>query len=69
MRASMFVLTLVFGLALSVAGWFLAAPIGPTASPVFSNPRMPFATLMFIVGIMVVFISVVVYELYPGGEG
>ncbi len=68
MRKQMFVLTLVIGLALAVAGFFLSAPIGPTTSPVYSNPRMPFAPLVFTLGVIVIFLSPVVYELFPGGD-
>lgn len=68
MRKKMFAITLVIGLALAVAGFFLSAPIGPTVSPVYSNPRMPFAPLVFTIGIIVVFLSPVVYELIPGSD-
>jgi hypothetical protein len=68
MRKQMFVLTLVIGLALAVAGFFLAAPIGPTTSPVFSNPRLPFAPTVFTLGVIVLFLSAVIYELFPGGD-
>ncbi len=68
MRKFVFVLTIVIGLALAVAGFSLAAPIGPTADPVYSNPRMPFAPAMFTLGVMIVFLSAVVYELFPGGD-
>ena len=65
MRKWMFALTLLLGLTLAVAGFFLAAPIGPTSSPVISNPRLPFAPGIFVLGVMLIFISAVVYELIP----
>ena len=65
MRKQMFVLTLVVGLALILAGFFLAAPIGLPSSPAYSNPRMPFAPVLFTLGVMTLFLSVVVYELFP----
>lgn len=65
MRKQMFLLTLVVGLALVLAGFFLAAPIGPPSSPVYSNPHMPFAPVLFTLGVMMLFLSVVVYELFP----
>ncbi len=65
----MFWLTLLVGLALTVIGFLLAAPIGPTTSPVISNPRLPFAPTLFVLGIMLVFGSAVVYELFPDKSG
>lgn len=65
MRRAMFILTLLIGLAVAVAGFFLAAPIGPTLSPEISNPRLPLAPVIFILGVMVIFLSAVVYELFP----
>ena len=68
MRNVVFVLTILIGLTLAVAGFFLAAPIGPTSDPVYSNPRMAFSPAMFTLGVMIVFLSAVVYELFPGGD-
>ena len=65
MRKNMFILTLLVGLALAVIGFLMSAPVGPTLSPVVSNPRLPFAPTLFILGIVVVFASAVVYELVP----
>jgi hypothetical protein len=62
-RRTLFFLTLAAGLTLAVLGFFLSAPIGPTTEPVYSNPRVDFAPLMFLVGIVVMFGSAVVYEL------
>lgn len=65
MRKWLFILTLAVGFVMTVAGFLLAAPIGPTLSPVISNPRLPFAPVIFILGVMVMFLSAVVYELIP----
>ncbi len=65
MRKTMFLLTLLVGLGLVVAGFLLTAPIGPASSPAISDPRLPFAPVIFISGIMLLFASAVVYELLP----
>ncbi len=41
--------------------FFLTAPW----DPVYSNPRLPFAPALFILGVMLVFLAAVVYELLP----
>lgn len=57
---------LVTGFFLQAAAYFgLAARLGIPQSPAFSNPRVPFAGLVFIGGVMMVFLSVVIYELLP----
>lgn len=48
---------------MSYLAW--AAPLGLPTSEAFSNPRLPFAPLLFVVGVMLVFLSAVVYELLP----
>ena len=65
MRKGMFLLTLLIGLALAVAGFMLAAPIGATSGPAISDPRLPFAPAMFVLGVVLAFGSAVVYELFP----
>lgn len=65
MRKRMFILTIAVGLALCAAGFFLSAPIGPTADVVYSNPRLPFAPSIFVAGVITIFLSPVVYELFP----
>lgn len=65
MRKTMFLLTLLVGLGLAVAGFLLAAPIGPASSPAISDPRLPFAPVIFISGVMLSFASAVVYEIVP----
>lgn len=65
MRKVMFLLTLLGGLALAIIGFMLSAPLGPTTSSVISDPKLPFAPTLFVVGIMLLFLSAVVYELFP----
>lgn len=65
-RGEAFVLTLLAGLALAVVGFSLAAPIGPPDSPTISNPRVEFAPLIFVIGIILIFSSAVVYEVFKG---
>ena len=65
MRKTMFLLTLVIGLALAVAGFLLSAPLGATNGPAISDPRLPFAPAIFVLGVVLAFGSAVVYELFP----
>jgi hypothetical protein len=66
-------LTLVFvigGFALqAISYFFLAAPLGTPVNEAFSNPRVPFAALLFVLGVMAVFLAAVVYELLPERYG
>lgn len=64
-RVALFASTLLLGIVLAGLGVGLSAPIGPTSSPVYSNPRVEYAPLMFVVGITLMFASAVVYELVP----
>lgn len=43
----------------------LAAPLGRPTDVSFSEPRMPYAALLFIVGVGIVFSAAIVYELLP----
>jgi hypothetical protein len=43
----------------------LAAPLGIPTSEFYSNPRVPFAPLIFVIGVALVFLAAVVYELLP----
>lgn len=70
MRRIIVVTWLVAGFFLQAGAYFgLAARIGIPQSPAFSNPRVPFAGLVFIAGVMMVFLAVVIYELLPDREG
>jgi uncharacterized membrane protein len=56
----------ILGFALAAVSYFLlAAPIGQPTSPEYSDPRLPFAPLLFIAGIALVFLAAVVYEILP----
>lgn len=66
MRLLVSISTLVSGVALAVVSYFLmAAPLGIPTSERFSNPRVPLAPTFFILGVTLVFLSAVVYELFP----
>ncbi len=69
MRRALFLTTLLVGLALAVAGFALAAPIGANSGPEFSNPRVEFAPAIFVIGVILMFASAVVYELVPSRHG
>ncbi len=57
---------LATGFFLQAAVYFrIAARIGIPRSPAFSNPRIPFAPVLFIVGVVMVFLAAVIYELLP----
>ncbi|MCH7738949.1 MAG: hypothetical protein IIC93_02260 [Chloroflexi bacterium] len=66
MRLGLFALTLIAGVALALVSYFvLAAPIGTPVDESFSNPRVPYAATLFVVGISLAVASVVVYEVFP----
>lgn len=65
-RAAITSSMLVVGLVLMTVSYFaLSAPLGRAVSPVYSDPRIPFAPGLFIVGLMATFLAAVVYELLP----
>lgn len=65
MRRTITVVMIVGGLALMALSYFVwAAPWG-TETVANSNPRVPFAPLLFVLGVMLAFGSAVVYELLP----
>jgi hypothetical protein len=68
MRTLIAVTMVVVGFALQgVTYLFLAAPLG-FGSVKYSDPRVPFAPMLFIAGVMLVFLAAVVYELLPDRE-
>ena len=71
MRRRIVTLTLVaLGFGLQVVSYvFLAAPVGRPAGVRFSEPRFAFAPSLFILGVMLVFLAAVAYELMPDREG
>ncbi len=62
MRKTMTLLFLVAGIGLAAVSFFMAIP----AEPLSSSPRVPFASVFFIAGVGIAFLSAVVYELTPG---
>ena len=69
MRKTLSWLMVVGGFGLQAVSYFMfAAPIGNGAGEALSNPRVPFAALYFVLGVMVVFLAAVVYELLPDKE-
>jgi hypothetical protein len=66
MRTTWTLLMVIVGFGLQAVSYFvLAAPWGIPSSPAYSNPRVPFAPALFILGVMLVFLAAVVYELLP----
>jgi len=66
MRTAITLLLVLGGFALQAVSYFvLAAPLGIPTSEAFSNPRVPFAAGFFVLGVMLVFIAALVYELIP----
>jgi hypothetical protein len=64
MRRLITVLMIVIGAGLMLLGWFLAAPWGAD-TVANSNPRVPFSPAIFVLGVITVFSSALVYELLP----
>ncbi len=64
MRRTTSLAMIVIGFGLMVLGYFLAAPWGAD-SVANSNPRLPFSPAIFVLGVITVFASAVVYELIP----
>lgn len=63
-----FTLTLCLGVTLILLGFFLAAPIWSTTWSEISEPTVPFAGGMLVLGVLAIFLSPVVYELFPDKE-
>lgn len=69
MRRTLVWSMIVGGLVLMAVSYFvLAAPWGADSVD-NSNPRVPFAAFLFVIGVMSVFLSAVVYELLPDRHG
>jgi len=69
MRGPLTVLTVLVGVVLAVVSYvFMAAPLGIAEDESFSNPRVPFAATVFVIGIGLVFVAAAVYELLPGSD-
>ena len=66
-RRALVVVLVVAGFALQALSFFVfGASLGTPTSPDFGNPRVPFASVFFVVGVTLVFLSFVTYELMPG---
>jgi hypothetical protein len=69
MRKSLTFLIVILGAILQIVSFFfLTAPLGRSVSEAYSNPVIPFAPVIFIVGVGLVFLAAVVYELLPDKE-
>lgn len=57
----------LFGTVLMVVSYFFwGAPWGmPPSGPEYSNPRVPFSSVIFIFGVVLIFLAAVAYELLP----
>jgi molybdopterin-containing oxidoreductase family membrane subunit len=65
-RSTWAIIMVVLGFALQGISYVvLAAPLGIPTSEFYSNPRVPFAPLIFVIGVALVFLAAVVYELLP----
>lgn len=65
MRKTIATIVLLFGLTLAVTGFVLAPPLGSVASPVASEPRLPFAAGLWTAGVMLMFVAPLAYVLTP----
>jgi prepilin signal peptidase PulO-like enzyme (type II secretory pathway) len=64
MRRTITVAMILIGAGLMLLGYLLSAPWGAD-SVANSDPRLPFAPAIFVLGVIVVFSSAIVYELIP----
>ena len=69
MRGMLTVLTLLAGVVLAIVSYmFMAAPLGIATDESFSNPRVNFAATVFVVGVALIFVSAIVYEVLPDSD-
>lgn len=69
MRRTLTLASIALGVLLMVVSYFfLGAPWG-TESVANSDPRLPFAPALFVLGVIFLFGSAVIYELLPDGQG
>ena len=60
---------IIVGVVLMVVSYFFLTAGWGTSGEEFSNPSLQFSPLIFIIGVMLVFLSAVVYELVPDQQG
>ncbi|MEE9600332.1 MAG: hypothetical protein V3W22_01325 [Thermoplasmata archaeon] len=67
MRGSLTLMMAAGGFVLMAVSFFLfAAPWGfPPIGVQFSDPRVPFAPTFFILGVVIIFLAPVLYEIWP----
>ena len=66
MRTFWTLLLVIGGFTVQAVSYFvLAAPLGLPTNEAFANPRVPFAAGVFVIGVMMVFVAALVYELLP----
>ncbi len=65
MRRTITLLMILGGFALMVVSYFFLATPWGSSEVSDSNPRVSFAATLFVVGVVSVFLSAVVYELLP----
>lgn len=70
MRTAVTLMMIATGVVIMAVSYlYLAAPWGfPPDSVRFSNPLVPFAPAIFVIGFMVLFLAAVVYEILPERE-
>jgi Kef-type K+ transport system membrane component KefB len=64
MRKTITLAMIIVGVGLMLLGYFLAAPWGAD-TVANSDPRLPFSPAIFVLGVITVFSSALVYELIP----
>ncbi len=61
MGRTLALLTLAIGLILMAVGLMTVAPVGETTGPAISNPKIPFAAGIWVLGIMTSLLTPVAY--------
>ncbi len=61
MGTAVALITLILGIIIAAIGVMGAAPLGPTTGPVISNPSIPFAAGLWVLGIVVMLLSPIAY--------
>ena len=61
MGTAVALITLILGIIIAAIGVIGVAPVGPATSPVISNPTIPFAAGLWVLGIIVMLLSPIAY--------